>query len=103
MFPIGSSSLEKLSKEEQTRVVIIPAHRRRRRHGRATLDVILWPMKIDARLETEAGPRRTRGLAVSNPRIRVLINRRLEASVFGYAQPDSCNCSRGVKPFAQAA
>jgi hypothetical protein len=38
---------------------------------RAILDVILWPMKIDARLETEVGPRRKRGLAVSNPRIRV--------------------------------
>jgi len=27
--------------------------------------------EIDARLETEAGPRRKRGLAVANPRIRV--------------------------------
>jgi hypothetical protein len=32
--------------------------------GRAILDVILW-------LETEAGPRRKNGLAVTNPRIRV--------------------------------
>jgi hypothetical protein len=40
-------------------------------HGRAILDVILWLMTIDARLETEAGPRRIRGLAVNNPRIRV--------------------------------
>jgi hypothetical protein len=63
-------SQEPLAKEDPA-TIDVAAHRWRRRHGRATLDVILWPTKIDARLETEAGPGRIGGLAVENPRIRV--------------------------------
>jgi transposase len=62
---------KKPSRRLNTSIIDIAAHRWRRRHGGAILDVILRPTKIDARLETEAGPRRIRGLAVQNPRIRV--------------------------------
>jgi len=58
-----------------TNTIDIAAHRWRRRLGRAILydtsdisdvlkDVILWPATIDARLATEAGPRRICGLAI---------------------------------------
>jgi hypothetical protein len=59
------------SDKHHRRTIGIAAHHRRQRRGRAILDVTPGPAIIDARRETEAGPRRIRGLAVTNPRIRV--------------------------------
>jgi hypothetical protein len=49
---------------------IFRAHWRGRDHGRGISDSALWPTKVDARCKTGIAPRRTRGHAVSNLRIR---------------------------------